>query len=111
MGARGPKPTPVIQRLLARVRVDPSGCWIYEGSINPVSGYGYITCNKDEWPCRTASVHKVAYHFLVGPVPEGLVIDHLCAVRACVRPTHLEPVTMGENTERGGQPHLTKRSA
>lgn len=43
----------------------------------------------------------MAYEMLVGPIPKGLVIDHLCRVRNCVNPAHMEPVTMAENTYRG----------
>ncbi len=46
--------------------------------------------------------HKVAYEELVGTVPEGAELDHLCRVRACCNPAHLEPVTHRENVERGG---------
>lgn len=45
--------------------------------------------------------HRLAYEGLVGPIPEGLQIDHLCRVRNCVNPEHLEPVTSRENTMRG----------
>lgn len=45
--------------------------------------------------------HRVAYELLVGPIPEGLVLDHLCRVRHCVNPDHLEPVTKRENERRG----------
>ncbi len=46
--------------------------------------------------------HRFAYELLVGPIPDGLVIDHLCRVRHCVNPAHMEPVTRWENTLRGG---------
>lgn len=102
----GPKPTPVIDRLLTRVEIDSNECWIYQGYINK-NGYGYITCNpSDGWPSRTATCHSIAYHFLVGPVPPGRELDHLCRVRACCNPEHLEPVTGAENTRRGEAPHI-----
>ena len=47
------------------------------------------------------TAHRVAYRLEVGPIPRGLVLDHLCRVRNCVRPDHLEPVTRGENVLRG----------
>lgn len=50
------------------------------------------------------SVHTVAYELLVGPIPKGLEPDHLCRVRACVRPSHIEPVTPRENVRRGTSP-------
>lgn len=46
-------------------------------------------------------VHRFAYELLVGPIPAGLTLDHLCRNRACVNPTHLEPVTCRDNLLRG----------
>lgn len=46
--------------------------------------------------------HRVAYETWVGPIPDGLTIDHLCRNRLCIEPTHLEPVTNRENIQRGG---------
>ena len=70
------------------------GCWLWTGSLNN-KGYGQWGQNG-----RTRSAHRVAYEFYVGPIPEGLTIDHLCRTRHCVRPDHLEPVTSAENTRR-----------
>ncbi|KAB2977369.1 HNH endonuclease [Streptomyces sp. SS1-1] len=50
---------------------------------------------------RYQMAHRVAYQEIVGPIPEGLQLDHLCRVRHCVNPAHLEPVTSRENTLRG----------
>jgi hypothetical protein len=57
------------------------------------NGYGMLY--------RHISAHRLSYELLVGPVPEGLVLDHLCRNRACCRPDHLEPVSRGENVLRG----------
>lgn len=77
-------------------KVDASGdCWIWTGSINPVNGYSHTY-----WGGHTNSGHRAAYEMLVGPIPEGLQLDHLCRVRACVNPDHLEPVTARENVRR-----------
>lgn len=69
-------------------------CWIWRGSIS--GGYGMVG-----WYNKVRGAHRVAYEMLVGPIPEGLHLDHLCRVTACVNPAHLEPVTRGENVHRG----------
>jgi len=66
-------------------------CWIWTGRIN-VDGYGTL---------GSRYAHRVVYEELVGEIPDGLHLDHLCRVRSCVRPLHLEPVTQRENTLRG----------
>lgn len=70
-------------------------CWIWRGSIGS-GGYGRVTRSR-----KRLSAHRVAYELIKGPIPEGLVIDHLCRVRSCVNPDHLEAVTHGENIRRG----------
>lgn len=64
-------------------------CWLFEGPLND-KGYGY----------SSDLVHRVVYEILVGPIPEGLELDHLCRVRNCYNPAHLEPVTHAENMRR-----------
>lgn len=99
-----PRPT-VEQRFWAKV--DKAGpvppyapslgpCWLWLGASQEL-GYGLF------FPERRSPLgaHRFAYQALVGPIPEGLVLDHLCRVPACVNPTHLEPVTVAENTRRG----------
>jgi hypothetical protein len=79
---------------------DTSGCWIW---IGPASNRGYAQMtvqDADESKPRTVSAHRVSYETFIGPIPEGLVIDHLCRNRMCVNPEHLEPVTQRENTMR-----------
>src|SRR5687767_5252452 len=66
------------------------GCWIYTG---PVSGAGYGLANRT--PEKYA--HRLSYAWLVGPIPAGYEVDHLCRVKRCVNPAHLEPVTGREN--------------
>ncbi len=79
-------------------KVDKSGegqgCWEWTAYKSP-EGYGRSRLGKK----RLA--HRIAYELLVGPVPEGLQLDHLCRNRSCVNPAHLEPVTSRENTARG----------
>ncbi len=71
-----------------------SGCWPWTGRLSK-AGYGAI-----DWVGHSVVAHRVAYELTVGPVPEGLDLDHLCRNRACANPAHLEPVTSRENTLR-----------
>lgn len=75
-------------------------CWIWQGGKNS-DGYGAIKQLRDRG--LPAPVHAAAYTLLRGPVPEGLELDHLCRVRACMNPDHLEAVTHHENMKRGIQ--------
>ncbi len=58
---------------------------------------------------RKVYVHRFSYELHIGPIPEGLVIDHLCRTPACVNPDHLEPVTNAENVRRGEAPSAIGR--
>jgi hypothetical protein len=66
-------------------------CWVWQLALNTV---GYAIRHRDG---QTRVVHRLNYERDVGPVPEGLELDHLCRVRRCVNPAHLEPVTHTEN--------------
>lgn len=68
------------------------GCWIWTGARNP-QGYGQVRLDSQ----RKGPAHRAMYELLVGPIPEGLVIDHLCSNPPCVNPDHLEPVTQRVN--------------
>ena len=87
----------MLPRFQSKVRVDGNGCWLWTGSLN-LGGYGLF---KRPSPERVGVAHRYAYEVLVGPIPEGLNLDHLCRVRNCVNPRHVEPVTQRENIMRG----------
>lgn len=83
---------------------DRAGCWPWTGSLNPW-GYGRAWCRSER---ATRFAHRLSYQALVGPVPVGLSLDHLCRNKSCVNPAHLEPVTTRENLLRG-RAHAVKR--
>lgn len=88
-------PTPtVLDRLLAGHTVDEAGCWLWQGRPG-LNGYGRMSVND-----QLQYVHRLSYEQHVGPIPDGLTIDHLCRVPLCINPAHLEPVTREENTRR-----------
>lgn len=87
---------PAITRALNRALAGSNGCWIWDGALTS-SGYGHIGIGNG----RMRPAHVVTYEHFRGPVPEGLELDHLCRVRRCFNPWHLEAVTHAENVRRG----------
>lgn len=84
-----------IERFFAKIDfVSQAPCWIWIGCINR-NGYGAFRRIGYSQPA-----HRSSWELLVGVIPIGLTIDHLCKVRACVNPDHLEPVTLAENIQR-----------
>ncbi len=72
------------------------GCWLWTGARASGTGYAHFGLAGG----RTLSAHRFSYEHHIGPIPDGLVIDHLCRVRHCVNPDHLEAVTQAENVRR-----------
>lgn len=82
--------------------VDDNGCWIWQHATT--SGYGSLGRGPHG---QHRYAHRKYYEEARGPIPEGLQLDHLCRVPACVNPDHLEPVTQAENLRRGRGAKLT----
>lgn len=91
------------ERLDEQTAKSATGCWLWTGTLDG-KGYGTIGVKRSDGTWRTAKAHRVSYETHVGPIPDGLELDHLCRVRRCVRPDHLEPVTSQVNTLRGEGP-------
>lgn len=102
-----PYNVPIEKRLWPKVVKHEGGCWEWTGRLN-AGGYGEI-----KWRGRPYMVHRAVYELLVGPIPEGLTLDHTCHKREecaggnecphrrCVNPAHLEPIPLRENVLRG----------
>lgn len=94
---------------------DARGCWPWTGAISG-TGYGLFSPPAT----RGVAAHRYSYELLIGVIPDGLTIDHLCFNRICCNPAHMEPVTRGENARRGqvnrlrrngrARPDLTERT-
>lgn len=87
--------------LRENVRVAPTGCWLWEGDQTEGYGRAYVP-RPDGKKGHQVKAHRATYEALIGPIPAGLVIDHVCRVTLCVYPDpqHLEPVTQQENMRR-----------
>lgn len=88
------KRRPVEERFWEKVNVT-TDCWLWTGSLDH-KGYGHMNVDANQ-----VKAHRLAYEILVGPIPDGHVIDHLCRNETCVRPDHLEAVRQVINVRRG----------
>lgn len=77
----------------------PLGCWQWTAALS--NGYGHFGTGKH---FGTVKAHRIAYLLLMGEIPDGYTLDHLCRNRRCVNPDHLGPVTAGVNILRGYNP-------
>ena len=96
---------PEAERFWAYVDVGhPLGCWVWTGGHSG-SGYGvFATGSRVDDSLRFVLAHRYAYVQLIGEIPDGMQLDHLCRYTSCVNPDHLEPVTPRENSLRGVGP-------
>lgn len=92
---RLPKVRPMFRDRPILVRLSQH-CWLWLGPVKKDGGYALTSYRN-----RTISGHRLMYELMVGEIPEGLTIDHLCRVRNCINPAHMEPVTIKENVHRG----------
>lgn len=86
--------TPVADRLRGLMVERADGCWEWQGGRDGM-GYGTIIVQR-----QTLRAHRASYEAFVGPIPDGLELDHLCRHKECINPAHLEPVTHSENLRR-----------
>lgn len=88
------------QRILNKIHVAESGCWLWLGWTEKREP-GKLSYGKVWWDGKMRIAHRVIYILLVGEIPPGKQIDHLCRNPSCVNPEHMEPVTAKENVRRG----------
>lgn len=90
------------ESIATRLKEDEKGCWLWQGRLLP-HGYGAF-----QYQGLSTTAHRIVYIQLVGEIPKGLEMDHLCRVRNCCNPSHLEPVTHHTNVIRGVAAEVTK---
>lgn len=94
-----------LRRLLLKSESSPdSDCVLFTGHVRP-SGYATLWSRRTQ---RKELVHRLSYRIVVGPIPEGYEVDHLCGVRHCINPAHLEAVTKIVNTRRSARGNARK---
>jgi hypothetical protein len=87
--------TDLLAKLNARYTISPSGCWLWTGPKNS-KGYGRLAVDG-----VLRGAHRLMYELVIGQIPQGLTLDHLCRIRNCVNPEHVEPVPNKVNVLRG----------
>lgn len=93
----------VHRRVIEVAKLPATECWLWQWRISD-QGYGHLSILRRNW-----LVHRYMYELLVGPIPEGKELDHLCRVTRCVNPAHLEPVTRSQNELRKIRPGACHR--
>lgn len=86
------------ERFWSKIEVSSTGCWLWTSTLNNRGYARFVRARRRGF----VLAHRYSYTQFVGPIPEGLVLDHLCEVKHCVNPDHLEPVTNYENLRRAG---------
>lgn len=100
----GQSKRPAINRWSEKVAAGENGCIIWTGGLNG-AGYGQFYIGRTSLnQTGKGYAHRWAYTHFIGPIPEGMHLDHICRNRRCVNPKHLEPVTVRENILRGVGP-------
>lgn len=94
---------PFLERAMKFILAADSGCWEWTGTKTHF-GYGrmpvFLTAGAPVGSQVSVVAHRLMYQELIGPIPSGMHLDHLCRNPPCVNPMHLEPVTAKENTRR-----------
>ena len=100
---------PAERRFIAKVVITDS-CWLWTGGKTTL-GYGVMGVgSKSGGDYRHVMAYRFGYEAMIGPIPKGLELDHLCRNPSCVNPAHLEPVTHRENMLRGLNNLAAKRA-
>jgi hypothetical protein len=100
LGWRSAALTELPDRIRAKIEVVSNGCWLWRGWVEERRP-GKLSYGKVWWEGTMRYAHRIVFQLLVGEVPSGQQLDHLCGEPSCVNPAHLEPVTAKENTRRG----------
>jgi len=100
-----PATRPILDRFIEKTEPLTSGCWQWTASTN-AKGYGQLGSKTADGRPTMVLAHRFSYEHFIGPIPDGLTLDHLCRNTRCANPTHLEPVTNRENFMRGNHPKV-----